>query len=272
MFYYTGLQDKVQCTYCGGILSDWDFGDVVHLEHKRHFPDCPWIRQCQLQPELIANAGINPTPPPPSHPSQGDKCKCFYCGGILYDWEPNDDIWEEHAKWFPECPYLKLQKGDNFIQDVQRNQSGVPDSSSTGTAYQLSVTNGCLFLFLGASQTPSETVPKTVEEPSTSQGHPSAAAGSSISSGASASKSDQIAKTVTSVTSLAESEQKDVKTILEENENLKKQKECKICMSDDATTVFLPCGHLVCCPGCAVSVKDCPMCRKAIEKVVRVYY
>lgn len=66
MFYYTGLEDKVQCTYCGGILSDWDFGDNVHLEHKRHFPDCPWIRQCQLQPALFANAGIHPPPPNPA--------------------------------------------------------------------------------------------------------------------------------------------------------------------------------------------------------------
>lgn len=38
----------------------------------------------------------------------GDKCKCFYCGSILYDWDPEDDPLLEHAKWFPDCAWIKL--------------------------------------------------------------------------------------------------------------------------------------------------------------------
>lgn len=43
-FYYMGTDDKVQCAYCGGVLSGWQKGDNVHEEHKRHFGKCPKMR------------------------------------------------------------------------------------------------------------------------------------------------------------------------------------------------------------------------------------
>lgn len=39
-FAYMGVKDTVQCVYCGGMLSDWELGDVVEIEHAHHFPDC----------------------------------------------------------------------------------------------------------------------------------------------------------------------------------------------------------------------------------------
>lgn len=53
-FYYTGLEDKVQCTHCGGILSGWCEGDVVALEHRQHFPNCPWVKHGSLMLEAFA--------------------------------------------------------------------------------------------------------------------------------------------------------------------------------------------------------------------------
>lgn len=37
----------------------------------------------------------------------GDKVQCFQCGGNLRDWEPEDDPWEEHKRWYSHCPYIK---------------------------------------------------------------------------------------------------------------------------------------------------------------------
>ena len=51
---------------------------------------------------------------------EGDKCKCFYCGGILWDWEPGDDPWVEHAKWFEDCPWIKMAKGSQFIERIKQ--------------------------------------------------------------------------------------------------------------------------------------------------------
>ena len=30
-----------------------------------------------------------------------DRVKCWYCNGGLQNWEPMDEPWKEHAKWFP---------------------------------------------------------------------------------------------------------------------------------------------------------------------------
>ena len=35
---------------------------------------------------------------------------------------PGDDPWTEHARWFNRCGFLRLVKGDDFIQDVLRQK------------------------------------------------------------------------------------------------------------------------------------------------------
>jgi len=37
---------------------------------------------------------------------QGDRVKCYYCDGALSRWKTDDDVFVEHAKWFPHCEYL----------------------------------------------------------------------------------------------------------------------------------------------------------------------
>ena len=64
------------------------------------------------------------------------------------------------------------------------------------------------------------------------------------------------------------------------NQNLEKQSKhledartCKICMENEISFVFIPCGHLITCENCAVNgdLKICPMCRKQITKRVKTY-
>lgn len=33
--------------------------------------------------------------------------KCFQCGGMLRNWDPQDKPWEEHARWFPRCLFIR---------------------------------------------------------------------------------------------------------------------------------------------------------------------
>lgn len=49
-----------------------------------------------------------------------DYARCFFCGGGLRNWEPGDDPWVEHARWFPKCIFLNQNKGENFIDAVQK--------------------------------------------------------------------------------------------------------------------------------------------------------
>ena len=50
-----------------------------------------------------------------------DNVKCFFCDGGLCNWEADDEPWTEHARWFPNCGFLKQVKGPKFIQKVQVN-------------------------------------------------------------------------------------------------------------------------------------------------------
>lgn len=52
---------------------------------------------------------------------------------------------------------------------------------------------------------------------------------------------------------------------------------CVICLTRRKRAAFVPCGHLVCCQRCALSVErdlapKCPLCRQTIHSSVRIYY
>uniref|UniRef100_A0A3Q2NRM9 RING-type E3 ubiquitin transferase n=1 Tax=Fundulus heteroclitus TaxID=8078 RepID=A0A3Q2NRM9_FUNHE len=53
-----------------------------------------WPSEALVQPDVLAQAGFFYT-------GHGDNVKCFFCDGGLRNWEPGDDPWQEHAKWFP---------------------------------------------------------------------------------------------------------------------------------------------------------------------------
>ncbi|XP_053163940.1 baculoviral IAP repeat-containing protein 2 isoform X2 [Hemicordylus capensis] len=141
-FYYIGPADKVACFACGGQLSNWEPKDNAMSEHRRHFPNCPFVEQTRdqpsftvsnlsmqthvarvntfrnwpitipVQPQQIADAGFY-------YVGRNDDVKCFCCDGGLRCWESGDDPWVEHAKWFPRCEYLIHVKGQEFVHQVQ---------------------------------------------------------------------------------------------------------------------------------------------------------
>lgn len=52
----------------------------------------------------------------------GDKTSCYHCGGGIRNWEPQDDPWVTHAKWFSTCSHVRLVKGQEFIDSVTGRQ------------------------------------------------------------------------------------------------------------------------------------------------------
>ncbi|XP_031771455.1 E3 ubiquitin-protein ligase LRSAM1 isoform X2 [Apis florea] len=47
--------------------------------------------------------------------------------------------------------------------------------------------------------------------------------------------------------------------------------ECVICLDLQCEVIFLPCGHLCCCSGCANMISsDCPMCRSVIKHKIHI--
>lgn len=51
----------------------------------------------------------------------GDNVRCFFCDGGLRNWEETDNEWEEHARWFPDCSYVRQVKGPQYIQHIQQS-------------------------------------------------------------------------------------------------------------------------------------------------------
>eukprot|EP00801_Mesodinium_rubrum_P009702 Mrub_09741.p1 GENE.Mrub_09741~~Mrub_09741.p1 ORF type:complete len:233 (-),score=-1.93 Mrub_09741:31-669(-) len=50
---------------------------------------------------------------------------------------------------------------------------------------------------------------------------------------------------------------------------------CKVCYSKEREVAFRPCGHHLCCNDCGLKLKNskstCPVCRKIIKDILRIY-
>ncbi|KAH0263243.1 hypothetical protein KCU91_g12856, partial [Aureobasidium melanogenum] len=47
---------------------------------------------------------------------------------------------------------------------------------------------------------------------------------------------------------------------------------CRICYGNEANAAFYDCGHVLACVDCARRVEDCPMCRRRVRDVVKLFY
>ena len=57
--------------------------------------------------------------------------RCFHCDGGLRNWEETDDVWIEHAKWFPLCGYINIIKGHDFIKQCIDSRPSIDQVVST---------------------------------------------------------------------------------------------------------------------------------------------
>ncbi|UJR30815.1 hypothetical protein I4U23_018333 [Adineta vaga] len=51
---------------------------------------------------------------------EGTIVKCFYCNNALRNWQGSDDPKIEHARWYPECAYIRQYMGEDLYQAIQR--------------------------------------------------------------------------------------------------------------------------------------------------------
>ncbi|XP_020293739.1 E3 ubiquitin-protein ligase XIAP-like isoform X2 [Pseudomyrmex gracilis] len=74
-----------------------------------------WPKDLTQTPEMLAAAGFYYT-------GCRDQVRCFHCDGGLRDWEPTDDVWVEHARWFAKCGFVNLMRGQKFVQQCIDNR------------------------------------------------------------------------------------------------------------------------------------------------------
>ncbi|XP_076818315.1 E3 ubiquitin-protein ligase XIAP-like isoform X3 [Clavelina lepadiformis] len=101
-FFYLGNLDRVQCFSCGGVLRNWNYGDNVEAEHKRHFPHCRMVQRIELQnaplrPEERPRPTITPSPlvfrepPNPNETEQFNLRTLFSCENPVSPHMRNED-------------------------------------------------------------------------------------------------------------------------------------------------------------------------------------
>lgn len=204
-FFYLNQRDNCRCAFCGNYVGDWDTGDVPMDEHRKLFPLCGFVRgldvgNVSIESEASSSSSTSGRGSPghdetglrwhttthstpekghlsfgerypetlgvishhgPLHPSYAtlearmrtfrdwppalkqqprelsdagfyyiglsDQVKCFYCDGGLRNWQPEDDPWVEHARWFSKCAFVRLVKGEEYIRSCVVAKP--PDSS-----------------------------------------------------------------------------------------------------------------------------------------------
>jgi len=77
---------------------------------------------------------------------------------------------------------------------------------------------------------------------------------------------------VTSSSSSSSAAEARVRALERELQDTKEILVCKVCCDKPIGTVFLPCGHVCCCPTCALCSALCPICRQPIQASHRVYH
>ncbi|KAL5018674.1 hypothetical protein ScPMuIL_004396 [Solemya velum] len=273
----------------------------------------------------------------------GDNVKCFFCGGGLRNWEPQDIPWVEHARWYPQCAFLIQCQGLEFVRKVQHQSSGPNVSETVCCSNILKRTSNIKLMRSRISKTfwfltnltvllnNSQRSPATADFSETAEGvisdidnsHPmtSVAAQSAIEMGYTEVTVKDAVRQLTQQTGssdfcavelvslIMENEEKEnhssspattkcetednksvytnnnrttrghsptgnnenIRSLIEENRQMREESLCRICLEDSSCIVFLPCGHRTTCPRCAQAFRKCPVCRKAIQGTVKTY-
>nr|KAI8735853.1 baculoviral IAP repeat-containing protein 3-like isoform X1 [Biomphalaria glabrata] len=249
-----------------GIITEKPKRQDLALKQKRLESFHNWPEDHHLKREDLVDAGFY-------YAGYGDCARCFYCSGGLRNWEIGDDVWVEHARWFPKCAYIRQQMGQIFIQAVQdlnKTHDKIPfsivkekiaapfwslhyETKSNPLKRDPAVKTliECQFLEKDVLEV-AEKVKK--DNPLSSDLLLEKLKLFRKSRDSNATQEHQSSDSHNS-----KQIQEQIRDLKEKNVQLREQMLCKICMDSQVEIVFLPCGHLVSCKDCALALKDCPI-------------
>lgn len=191
-----------------------------------------WPIALRQTPEQMSDAGFFYT-------LISDRVVCFYCGGGLREWRKIDNPWEQHALWYDKCNYVLLMRGPEYIEMIKEkfDRPCAKDHNDEERARLRT---------LSSSPTP----------PTSSLSHESTQHNNSNNIDCS-----EEAPKIPEYNATQETN----------NKQLLEMRLCKICYINEFNTAFFPCGHMIACAKCALSQTKCPICRKNIEYMKRIY-
>ncbi|GAB1598666.1 putative inhibitor of apoptosis [Argonauta hians] len=252
-----------------------------------------WPKEKNQKPNDLVDAGFFYT-------GKSDTVVCFSCNGGLNNWDEFDEPWSEHIKWFPKCAFVRQQKSkfqsnsaQNFAKetphtqllndevdshmDTSKNQN---ISSTVLKSKHRSIYDSPLVLAVITMGYNKQLVKRTIREKIKQTGSCFSQASSLLEAIENKtymneeqdSEEDSATEEIETPTVKNNSGGNANADLLKENEMLKEIKLCKICLDEELSIVFLPCGHLISCTYCAPALAECPMCREKIHGVVKTFF
>ena len=268
-FYYTGNGDKVECFKCGIILANWVPQDTPWGEHEK------WAKDCPLVIERLRQRN-------PHSPTQGPR--------------PQEQTWKTPQKVLDPTSSVAgptEMEDETKVAKVVRlppEQGECSKKAEQDRKMKEDTTDEIFYIQKGVQKLIEdgeynyETIKEAIQQKTKIEG-------GSIKSMAelldaiqsylemSNRKSTAVNSPVAPTNPSAQSSEVvfvDPETLQEQVEKLKDAHRCKVCLDAEIGIVFLPCGHLVCCPKCAQELQAkgdslCPVCRRHIDHTIRSY-
>ncbi|XP_059147850.1 uncharacterized protein LOC131935472 [Physella acuta] len=236
-----------------------------------------WPRDHHLSVPELVEAGFY-------YAGYGDCARCFYCGGGLRNWEDEDDVFVEHARWFPKCAFIRQLMGHAFVDMVQelnktldkipyklvKEKIGAPEKNSQLDTKDEPIKRDPAVravMEIGYKESDVVEAAKFVKK------RDSMLSADSLVEELKKRNCQQTGQKLVRQTSFSidNDNEEEIRKMKEKNNELRQQTVCKICMDKDVAVVFLPCGHLASCTDCAASLDKCPICRNPVKGIVRAF-
>lgn len=274
------LLDTMNQMYSGSSPSYFNPVTTPHLEIEanrlRTFKE--WPINLKMKPVELSDAGFFYT-------GMGDRVQCFSCGGGLKNWEDDDVAWEQHALWYPNCEYMKLIRGQKYIDAVQaihrqKQQQALDEDEDVESSSEAEEQEEAVPMTTTAGAASPSAFAATAEEGEDERPRLRGLArqrtpvASTSSTGCTVAR--KMARRRQGSGSHPEADLKSAEAILAAKSakpsEVPETKLCKICYEAEFNTAFIPCGHVVACAKCASAVTTCPMCREPFDSVTRIYF
>ena len=264
-----------------------------YMENAKHpsYADYPtrlgsyekWPSEHVVEPKVLADSGFY-------YAGFGDCVRCFCCGNGLRNWEYGDEPDVEHARWYPNCKFIRFSRSQEFVNTIQRalqhlreeqerqnNDSPPPYEPPVKPKQQQEA---------AAKEKPPETKKEKKKKKKKQQKNAAAALKDSPPPSPKPQEQSEKRPSVnSSMANLTINEnpppaaangggggggdgKMSVSAIADENKNLKTEITCIICFDRLRSILLMPCGHVMSCKPCANTFRKCPVCRKLITEKI----
>ncbi|KAL3881671.1 hypothetical protein ACJMK2_028081 [Sinanodonta woodiana] len=250
-----------------------------------------WPSHLTQTPRELAQAGFYSL-------EKDDIVRCFACDGGLKNWEPEDDPWIEHARWFSACDYLRHVKGDEFIRLVRimdEDTDTEDELKSSNDEEETTKFLQALNLDGGHGKAEPSVLDADCAQSVIQNGFSDIAVVRAINDLLKEGREEYGSQDILTVI-LDKEEEGDMQRpergllsstsryihshrneagsampVLQENYKLKRQVMCTECGEHERNVLFLPCKHHTVCEKCSVHIYVCFTCFRRVRQKVKTY-